>query len=60
MHNSWIYSEAGSSFSGSSVRRSSSKKKKLVKISGKVRAAATTITTTPYEEIKEYELTFNL
>ncbi|XP_044484944.1 protein POST-ILLUMINATION CHLOROPHYLL FLUORESCENCE INCREASE, chloroplastic isoform X2 [Mangifera indica] len=49
-----ISSTLGSSFTGSSVRQSSSKNRKLVKITGKVSAAATTIATTPYEEIKEY------
>lgn len=56
----FFFSEAGSSFTGSSVRQSYSKNRKLVKITGKVSAAATTIATTPYEEIKECEFTSDL
>lgn len=52
------FCEAGSSFKGASLPRSSPKQKKTVRITGKVTAAVTTATT-PYEEIEEYESHFN-
>lgn len=46
-------SNVGSNFKGSSLPSSLRQKKKVVKISGKVSAAAA-VETSPAEEIKEY------
>ncbi|XWS20436.1 hypothetical protein CRYUN_Cryun31cG0101100 [Craigia yunnanensis] len=55
MPNSFVFFNAASSLFGASLPWHFPKKKRFVKISGKVSAAAT-VTKTPMEEIKEYTL----
>ena len=57
IYNSFMFSYAASSFIGNSLPRFSPMKKRVIKISGEVRAAAA-VTTSPVEETKEYEFLF--
>lgn len=57
MYNSFMFSYAASSFIGNSLPRYFRKKNRVVKISGKVRAAAA-VTTNPVVENNEYEFLF--